>query len=195
MQIKKLTDICNPKQWKTMPTSELLEWGYPVYGANGVIGFYKEYNHAYPTIAITCRGATCGTVNLTQPKSYITGNAMCLEDVDDSIELFYLYYAMQADGYSLDDKRTAVSENDIPDNIARFHNLAGETDRERTEKSFFVPKQEIVDNDYDLSINKYKKTEYKPVEYATTSEILAEINELEVKIQEGLKELEGMLNG
>ena len=70
---------------------------------------------------------------------------------------------------------------------------AGEEGRERTEQSFFVPKQEIVDNGYDLSINKYKKTEYKAVEYAPTSEILAEINELEVKIQEGLEALEGML--
>ena len=103
------------------------------------------------------------------------------------------FYDMQADGFSLDDKRTEVKENDIPDIIARFHNLDGEEGRERTEKSFFVPKSEIVSNDYDLSINKYKKTEYKPVEYAPTKEILAEINELEAQIQQGLKELEGML--
>ena len=64
------------------------------------------------------------------------------------------FYDMQADGYSLDDKRNAINDNDIPDIIARFHNLEAESDRERTEKSFFVPKQEIVDNDYDLSINK-----------------------------------------
>ena len=103
------------------------------------------------------------------------------------------FYDMKADGYSLDDKRSPIADNDIPDIINRFHNLAGEEGRERTEQSFFVPKQEIVDNDYDLSINKYKKTEYKAVEYAPTSEILAEINELEVKIQEGLKALEEML--
>lgn len=103
------------------------------------------------------------------------------------------FYDMKADGFSLDDKRSPIADNDIPDIINRFHNLAGEEGRERTEQSFFVPKQEIVDNSYDLSINKYKKTEYKAVEYAPTSEILAEINELEVKIQEGLKELEGML--
>lgn len=103
------------------------------------------------------------------------------------------FYDMQADGMSLDDKRTPIAENDIPDIIARFKNLDGEKDRARTEKSFFVPKKEIVDNDYDLSINKYKKTEYKAVEYAPASEILAEINELEVKIQEGLKTLEDML--
>ena len=103
------------------------------------------------------------------------------------------FYDMQADGFSLDDKRTEVKENDIPDIIARFHALNGETERERTEKSFFVPKDEIVTNDYDLSINKYKKTEYKPVEYASTQEIMAELHELEMKITAGLAELEGLL--
>ena len=105
------------------------------------------------------------------------------------------FYDMKADGFSLDDKRSPIADNDIPDIIARFRNLAGEEGRERTEQSFFVPKDEIVQNGYDLSINKYKKTEYVAVEYAPTSEILAEINELETKIQEGLKTLEGMLNG
>ena len=103
------------------------------------------------------------------------------------------FYDMQADGLSLDDKRTPVAENDIPDIIARFHNREAENDRARTEKSFFVPKDEIVGNDYDLSINKYKKTEYKPVEYAPTAEILAELKELEAEIAKGLAELEGML--
>ena len=66
------------------------------------------------------------------------------------------FYDMTADGFSLDDKRSEVKENDIPDIIARFCDLAGEEGRERTEKSFFVPKDEIVENGYDLSINKYK---------------------------------------
>ena len=61
---------------------------------------------------------------------------------------------MKADRFSLDDKRSEIKDNDIPDIIQRFRNLDGETDRKRTEQSFFVPKQEIVDNDYDLSINK-----------------------------------------
>ena len=103
------------------------------------------------------------------------------------------FYDMQADGYSLDDKRSPVAENDIPDIIARFRNLAGETDRKRTEKSFFVPKNEIIGNDYDLSINKYKQTEYKPVEYPPTSEILAELKKLEAEIKTAMDELEGML--
>ena len=100
---------------------------------------------------------------------------------------------MRADGYSLDDKRSETKENDIPDIIARFRNLGGETERQRTEQSFFVPKDEIVANDYDLSINKYKKTEYKPVEYPPTSEILANIKALEAEINRELAELEEML--
>lgn len=103
------------------------------------------------------------------------------------------FYDMQADGLSLDDKRTPIAENDIPDIVARFKNLAAEEGRERTEKSFLVPKSEIVANDYDLSVNKYKKAEYKPVEYAPTSEILTELNELELDITAGLAELEDLL--
>ena len=74
-----------------------------------------------------------------------------------------------------------------------FHNLDKETERERTEKSFFVPKDEIVSNDYDLSINKYKKTEYKPVEYPSTAELMTDLHELEMQITAGLAELEEML--
>ena len=103
------------------------------------------------------------------------------------------FYDMQADGYSLDDKRNPIKENDIPDIIERFHNSEKEADRARTEKSFFVPKDEIVKNDYDLSINKYKEIEYLPVEYPPTEEILEEINKLESEIQMNLKELEEML--
>ena len=201
------------------------------------------------------------------------------------------FYDMQADGFSLDDKRTPVKENDIPDIIARFRSLdnadaakqsaeplrtlplegkvsaqhalssnlplegkvlaqyahssilplegkvlaqhahssnlplegkvsaqhahsfnlplegkvsAQPTDEvekplytehlnPRTAKSFLVPKQEIVDNGYDLSINKYKQTEYKPVEYPPTSQIIAELKELEKQIQQGIEELEGMV--
>ncbi|MCX4323311.1 MAG: class I SAM-dependent DNA methyltransferase [Lachnospiraceae bacterium] len=103
------------------------------------------------------------------------------------------FYDMQADGFSLDDKRSPINENDIPDIIERFHNRDRETERARTEKSFFVPKQEITDNDYDLSINKYKKQEYVPVEYPPTGQILEQIFELERQIGEELRELKGML--
>lgn len=100
---------------------------------------------------------------------------------------------MKADGFSLDDKRSKIDENDIPDIIARFHNLEAEKGRERTEQSFFVPKEEIADNDYDLSINKYKKIEYVPVEYPPTEEILANLRKLETQIQKEMDELAGML--
>ena len=103
------------------------------------------------------------------------------------------FYDMKADGFSLDDKRTAVKENDIPDIVARFHAREAERERKRSEQSFLVPKQEIVDNGYDLSINKYKQVEYKPVEYPPTSEILSELNALEQELSKGLKELEGMI--
>lgn len=104
------------------------------------------------------------------------------------------FYDMKADGFSLDDKRSPVSENDIPDIIERFHNLDKEEDRSKTEQSFFVDKQDIVNNDYDLSINKYKEVEYIPVEYPSTEEIMLDLNELEIEITKGLAELEEMLH-
>lgn len=104
------------------------------------------------------------------------------------------FYDMTADGYSLDDKRNEVKENDIPDIIARFRNLSAEADRKRTEQSFFVPKSEIVENAYDLSINKYKKVEYVPVEYPSTLEIMTQLREIEMEISQEMEELERLLN-
>ena len=103
------------------------------------------------------------------------------------------FYDMKADGFSLDDKRSPVADNDIPDIITRFRHLDAEADRQRTEQSFLVPRQEIVDNGYDLSINKYKKSEYKPVAYPPTSEIMAQIRELEQEISAAMDELKEML--
>ena len=105
------------------------------------------------------------------------------------------FYDMRADGYSLDDKRSEIKENDIPDIIARFHNRDAEADRKRTEQSFFVPKQEIVDNGYDLSKNKYKKVEYEAVEYPSTLEIMARLRGLEKEISATMDALEELLNG
>lgn len=103
------------------------------------------------------------------------------------------FYDMKADGFSLDDKRVAVSENDIPDIIKRFKNREQEIDRKRTEQSFMVPKQEIADNGYDLSINKYKQVEYEKIEYPATSEILANIKALDKEISKEMEELKAML--
>lgn len=103
------------------------------------------------------------------------------------------FYDMQADGYSLDDKRSEIKDNDVPDIIQRFKNRKDEEKRERTDKSFLVPVKEIQDNDYDLSINKYKKTVYKPVEYEPTSVILDKIDNLETEVQKELKDLRKLL--
>ncbi len=104
------------------------------------------------------------------------------------------FYDMTADGFSLDDKRTPINENDIPDIVERFHHREQEVECKRTEKSFMVSKQEIVDNGYDLSINKYKEVEYVPVEYPPTSEIMANIREIECEISNEMDELERLLN-
>lgn len=103
------------------------------------------------------------------------------------------FYDMTADGYSLDDKRTPANESDIPDIIERFHHREQEENRERTEQSFFVPVSEIIENGYDLSMNKYKENVYVPVEYPPTSEIIKEIEELNAKVAEETEELKRLL--
>ena len=103
------------------------------------------------------------------------------------------FYDMKADGFSLDDKRSAINDNDIPDIVARFRNLDAEEIRKRTDQSFLVPKEEIQENDYDLSVNKYKKTEYVPVDYPPTAEILAEIEKINKQVEEETAELRKLL--
>ena len=103
------------------------------------------------------------------------------------------FYDMTADGFSLDDKRSPIADNDIPDIIERFRHLDKEADRKRTDKSFMVTKKDIVANDYDLSINKYKEVEYVAVEYPPTEEIMANIRELEMQIGTEMDELEKLL--
>ena len=84
-------------------------------------------------------------------------------------------------------------QSQFPEIIKRFKNREQEIDRKRTEQSFMVPKQEIVDNGYDLSINKYKQVEYEKIEYPATSEILANIKALDKEIAKEMEELEAML--
>lgn len=100
------------------------------------------------------------------------------------------FYDMKADGFSLDDKRQPVSENDIPDILERYKNLDAEKNRKRSEQSFFVPKEEIAKNGYDLSINKYKEVVYEKVEYPEPSIVLSEMKDLQKEIAENLSELE-----
>lgn len=105
------------------------------------------------------------------------------------------FYDMNADGFSLDDKRNPVAENDIPDILARFHNLAGETSRARTEQSFFVPKSEIERNNYDLSINRYKEVVHEKIEYDKPDVILTRIDTLIADIAKQAKQVREMLEG
>ena len=100
---------------------------------------------------------------------------------------------MKADGYSLDDKRQEIADNDIPDIIERFNHLDAEETRARTEQSFFVPLADIVANDYDLSINKYKEVVYEKVEYESTETIIGKIDEIEQNIQQEMSELKKLL--
>ena len=98
------------------------------------------------------------------------------------------FYDMKADGFSLDDKRTPIADNDIPDVITRFHNLAAEESRTRKEQSFIVPVSEIIANDYDLSINKYKEVEKVKVEYEKPEVVLGRIEALQGEINAALAE-------
>ena len=98
------------------------------------------------------------------------------------------FYDMKADGFSLDDKRSQVADNDIPDIIARFHNLEAEESRTRKEQSFLVPVEEIREKGYDLSINKYKEIEREVVVYEAPEVIMERIAALETEISEALNE-------
>ncbi|HNV81420.1 MAG TPA: restriction endonuclease subunit S [Tenuifilaceae bacterium] len=92
-QIKKLGEVCEMYQPKTISTKEMVENGaHPVFGANGIIGKYDKYNHEEPQLLITCRGATCGSVNISEPKSWINGNAMVVRSKDNSIDFRFLEY-------------------------------------------------------------------------------------------------------
>lgn len=102
------------------------------------------------------------------------------------------FYDMRADGYSLDDKRQPVSDNDIPDILARY-GQPGEASRSRTAQSFVVPKAEIVDKGYDLSINRYKELVYESVSYDSPAVILNKVAALESEIQQGIEALRGIL--
>jgi type I restriction enzyme M protein len=104
------------------------------------------------------------------------------------------FYNMEADGFSLDDKRSPIEDNDIEDIINRFHHLDQEVTRTRLEKSFFVDKKEIIDNDYDLSINKYLETEYEKVKYDSPSVIMSRIDNIDEEIEELKKDLKSLLD-
>ncbi len=103
------------------------------------------------------------------------------------------FYDMKADGFSLDQKRTEVADNDIPDIISRFHNLQGETGRTRTDQSFLVPLAEIREHDYDLAFNTYKETVREVVRYDAPEVIMERIRRLEEQFLDGMVKLHNLL--
>ncbi|WP_431802241.1 type I restriction-modification system subunit M [Halobacillus andaensis] len=103
------------------------------------------------------------------------------------------FYDMKADGYTLDDKRLPIKENDIPDIVQRFEDLDKENKRKRTDQSFLVTIDEIRENEYDLSINKYKEIEYEEIEYEKPEEIIKEVMSIEEEIYIDLKKLNDLL--
>jgi len=104
------------------------------------------------------------------------------------------FYDMQNDGYTLNDNRTPCDGSDIPDILERFKNLESEQNRARTDKSFFVPIDEIENNDYDLSINKYKEVVYETITYDKPAKIIADLETINSKITSGLEELKELVN-
>lgn len=96
---KKLSEICRPKQWKTISKTKFKKTGYKVYGANGLIGFFDSYTHEYPTILVGCRG-TCGSIHICDPFSYVNGNAMALDKLSANVDLKYLYFFLRGRGFT-----------------------------------------------------------------------------------------------
>jgi type I restriction enzyme M protein len=104
------------------------------------------------------------------------------------------FYEVRADGYSLDDKRTPIEANDLPDVLARWRNRDAEKDRSRTDQSFFVPKADIAAQGYDLSLNRYKEVVHEEVEHRAPLDIIADIEKLDAEIAADLAELKALLS-
>jgi type I restriction enzyme M protein len=103
------------------------------------------------------------------------------------------FYDVEADGFSLDDKRDALTENDLPDALNCWKKRSAKRDTSRTAKHFMVPAEEIRKKDFDLSINRYKEAMHQEVQYEPPKKIIAKLRALETQIAENLSELEGML--
>ncbi len=111
-EYKKLGEVCNIYQPKTISTAMLVDDGkYPVYGANGIIGRYDEYNHELSEVLMTCRGATCGTINVSLPYSWINGNAMVVHPKNEDIGQSFLAYVLT--GLDLSDVITGAAQPQI----------------------------------------------------------------------------------
>ena len=111
-EYRKLGEVCNIYQPKTLSSKELVEDGkYLVYGANGVIGKYNSYNHESSEVLMTCRGATCGTINVSKPYSWINGNAMVVHPQHNILSQNFLFYLLK--GLDLSDVITGAAQPQI----------------------------------------------------------------------------------
>ena len=131
MELIQLNTVCNFKQWKTIPTKELKDNGFPVWGANGIIGYSDEYNHTDPTIMICCRGATCGAINVSSGKCYINGNAMCVDNLSEEYAIDFVAYFLKH--YDFSGIITGAAQPQITQNgLAKI----------------FIPKMSIAEQNY-----------------------------------------------
>jgi type I restriction enzyme M protein len=103
------------------------------------------------------------------------------------------FYDLQADGYSLDDKRDPIKEDDLPDALTRWRKKSAKKDTDRTAKHFMVPLKEIETKNFDLSVNRYKEEKYEQIEYDPPKKIIARLRKIEAEITKNLDELEGMV--
>jgi type I restriction enzyme, S subunit len=109
----KLGEVCDMYQPKTISSKQMIPEGqYPVYGANGIIGRFNKFNHNEPQVLLTCRGATCGSVNVSLPNSWINGNAMVVKAIDNSMDQRFLEYALKG-GIDLSNAITGAAQPQI----------------------------------------------------------------------------------
>ncbi len=141
----KLLSICKPKQYKTISKNELIDDGkYLVYGANGVIGKSNKYTHENPTLMVTCRGATCGSLNISKPFSYINGNAMAFDSIDKNFDLMYLYYYLSSRGFN--DAISGTAQPQITrENLKNIDVLELSLDQQKQIAKTLDKAQELID--------------------------------------------------
>ena len=175
-----LGETCKMYQPKTISTKEMVENGaYPVFGANGIIGRFHEYNHKEPQLLITCRGATCGAVNISEPFSWINGNAMVIQPSLDKISLKYMEYLFRG-GINLSKVITGSAQPQI---TRTSHEKVSFSFPQLAEQQRIVAKLDAAFFEIDLaikSVNKKKEEISSLYENAITSEF-GNINRYEEK--------------
>jgi type I restriction enzyme M protein len=129
-----------------------------------------------------------------QPYSGVSTSILFFSRTDSGGTESVWFYDMMHDGFSLNANRTPIDENDIPDVLKKWKTRNLTTKNDRKSKAFFVPKSEIVENDYELSINRYKEIEYEEIQYASPKEILVECKTVLAKITKQIEKIENLLD-